>query len=184
MALRTSAAMVFAATALAGSLIGTSGTASAAGTADFGAQAKKAGLSGAQAKELQSRVDDYLARGGGRQVAANKIELDGASLTLALPGEKKARDLSSANAKFAECRYERFCMFRGQNFTGDQLDLYYCKDHALSNWRGYGSWLNNQTPGTQARLKDRNRNVVTTTVGAPSYNPSYYWEPIWYVRPC
>ncbi len=184
MALRQSAAMAFAATALAGSLIGASGTASAAGTAGFADQAKKAGLSGSQAKELQTRVNDYLARTGGKQVAANRIELDGATLTLTLPGERKTRDLSSANAKFAECRYERFCMFRGESFTGDQLDLYYCKDHALSNWRGYGSWFNNQTPGTQARLKDRNRNVVTTTVGAPSYHPSYYWEPIWYVRPC
>ncbi|MEV5240955.1 hypothetical protein AB0K89_17895 [Streptomyces cinnamoneus] len=186
MALRTFTATAVAATALAGSLIGTAASATTA-RADFAAQAQQAGLTGSQARELQSRVDGYLATTGGRQTAANKIETGAGTLVLTLPGEEKARDLDAkagAAARLGACPYENFCMYRGTYYTGDQLNLYHCRDHALSNWRGWGSWVNNQTPGTQARLLDRNHGVVTTTAGAYSWEANYYWEPIWYVRPC
>ncbi|MEU4208438.1 hypothetical protein AB0F13_00305 [Streptomyces sp. NPDC026206] len=181
--------MSVAATALAGSLIGATGTASAAGTgttgtAEFAAQAKKAGLTGSQAKELQSRVDRYLADLGGKQVAVNKIERGDMSVLVTLPGERVARDLTAQKQFAWYCPYENFCMYRGESGTGDQLNLYNCKTYGLTNWKGNGSWYNNQTPGTRAKLMDRNHNVLVTTVGAPSYNPSYNWDPIWYVKPC
>ncbi|GAA2707472.1 MULTISPECIES: peptidase inhibitor family I36 protein [Streptomyces] len=188
MALRTWATAA-AAAALAASLIGANGTASAAPAAtaarpDFAAQAASAGLSGSRAEELQHKVDDYLARLGGRQVAANKVEFEGGTVVVALPGEKQARDLGKADAKFADCPYENFCMFRGTYYTGDQLNLYYCRDQGLTNWTGNGSWWNRQTPGTQARLLGRNHDVVTVTAGAESWQAVYNWDPIWYVRPC
>jgi len=178
--------------------VGLTGSASAANAqADtdtaFAKQARTGGLTAERADALQTKVDRLLSRDGGRQVSANEIRLaDGASLLVAVPGEKYARDLTKTtsaptgtrSAAAWECDYEYFCMYRGQNGTGDRLALYTCVDHALSNWTGYGSWYNNQTPGTQAKLKDRNRNVLVTTVGAPSYHPSFNWDPIWYVRPC
>ncbi|MEU8582345.1 peptidase inhibitor family I36 protein [Streptomyces abikoensis] len=185
MALRKLAALTLAATALAGSLIGATGTASASGTQqDFATQAKKAGLSAPQGKELQNRVDGYLKTLGGKQVAANKIEIKGGSVLLALPGEERARDLSGAKAKFADCDYGNFCMFRGTYYTGDKLSLYYCKDYGLTNWVGNGSWWNRQTPGTQARLLGKGGGLVTITPGAESWEAVYNWDPIWTVRPC
>ncbi|MEU3353418.1 hypothetical protein [Streptomyces sp. NPDC037389] len=185
MALRKWAAMAFATTALAGSLIGATGTASAAGThKDFAAQAKQAGLTAPQAKVLQNRVDGYLKTLGGRQVAANKIEIKGGTVLLTLPGEERARDLSAKDAKFVDCPYENFCMFRGTYYTGDQLNLYYCRDQGLTNWVGNGSWWNRQTPGTQARLLGKGGNLVTLTAGAESWEAVYNWDPIWTVRPC
>ena len=166
---------------------GFSGTAAA--HTDFTAQTKKAGLSSAQTTALQAKVDHYLAKADGRQVSANKIVMsDGAQLTVVAPGQKYARDLAAPpqtrKVTAWECDYKYFCMYRGQNGTGDRLALYNCRDYALSNWTGYGSWYNNQTPGTRAQLKGRNREVLVTTLGAPSYNPSYNWDPIWYVKPC
>ncbi len=157
--------------------------------AAFGGQARAAGLSQGQADALQAKVDGLLDRQEGRQVSANEISLaDGATLLVSVPGEKYARDLTSPVGTRAaaawECSYEYFCMYRGQNGTGDRLALYNCRDYALSDWEGLGSWWNNQTPGTRAQLKDQNRNVVTTTLPASSYNPSYNWTPIWYVKPC
>jgi hypothetical protein len=181
-----------AAAAVALLAVGMTGPASAetaqAGAA-FGEQTRAAGLTEERADALQAKVDRYLAREDGRQVSANEIRLaNGAALLVAVPGEKYARDLTKPTGTRAaaawECDYEYFCMYRGQNGTGDRLALYHCRDHALSNWVGYGSWYNNQTPGTQAQLKGRNGNVLVTTVGAPSYHPSFNWDPIWYVKPC
>ncbi|MGW1712731.1 peptidase inhibitor family I36 protein [Streptomyces sp. NPDC002156] len=172
--------------------VGLTGPASA-GTAQadtaFGAQARAAGLTQVQADALQTEVEGNLARLGGRQVSANEIRLaEGATLLIPVPGEKYARDLTSpAGTRTAaawECDYGWFCMYRGENGTGERLALYYCQDRLLDNWTGYGSWWNNQTPGTQAQFKDRNRNVIFTTPGASSWDDSYYWTPVWYVKPC
>lgn len=181
-----------AAAALALLAVGLTGPASAApAQADtvFGAQARAAGLTQAQADALQAKVEGNLARLGGRQVSANEIRLaEGATLLVPVPGEKYARDLTSpAGTRSAlawECTYEYFCMYRGQNGTGERLALYYCQDYALDNWVGLGSWWNYQTTGTRAQFKDRNRTVIYTTPGASSYNGSYDWTPVWYVKPC
>ncbi|MDX3454497.1 peptidase inhibitor family I36 protein [Streptomyces sp. ME02-8801-2C] len=172
--------------------MGMTGPASAASTqADtaFAAQARAAGLTQGQADALQAKVERNIAQQGGRQISANEIRLaEGATLLVAVPGEKYARDLTKpAGTRAAaawECDYEYFCMYRGQNGTGERLALYNCRDYALTNWTGLGSFYNNQTPGTRAQLKDRNRTVIYTTLGAPSHHPSFNWDPIWYVKPC
>src|SRR4051812_737526 len=97
MALRKLAATLFAATALlAVSTAGLTGTAAAqtAGHAGFAAQVEQAGLTTAQARGLQVKVDHYLATQGGTQVAANKIAVKGGEIIVAVPGERYARDLA------------------------------------------------------------------------------------------
>ncbi|MCX4822644.1 hypothetical protein OG883_22640 [Streptomyces sp. NBC_01142] len=190
MALHKLTASLFAVMALiAAAVIGLTGTASAA-TADnghqsFAAQAKQAGLTSTEAKQLQSKVDGYLATQGGKQVAANKIELAGkGEIVVSLPGERYARDLTSAAGTRAACPYENFCMWTGTGFTGTQYNLWQCQTYALSNWNGPGSWSNNQTPGTRARFLDRYRNTIYTTPGAYANNGNYNWAPVWYVVPC
>ncbi|MFD3842932.1 hypothetical protein ACFWWC_42955 [Streptomyces sp. NPDC058642] len=157
--------------------------------AAFGEQARAAGLSQDDAKALQTKVDRYLARHHGRQVAANEIALgDGATLTVTVPGEKYVRELStSAGTRAAaqwECDQDYFCMYRQQLGMGDRLALYYCQDYALQDWTGEGSYYNLQTRGTQAQFKNRNRTVIHTTPAAPYGDPSYDWTPVWFVRPC
>lgn len=60
-------------------------------------EARAAGLGWGDAEALQAKVDGYLARHGGRQVAANEIALaGGAVLTLTVPGEKYVRELNTS----------------------------------------------------------------------------------------
>ncbi|MFE0476355.1 hypothetical protein ACFW2V_32665 [Streptomyces sp. NPDC058947] len=155
----------------------------------FEVQARAAGLSSAGADALQAKVDRYLARHGGRQVAANEIvRADGATLTVTVPGEKSVRDLrTTAGTRAAtqwECDYGYFCMYRQQLGLGDRLAFYHCQDYALQYWTGYGSYYNHQTPGTRALFKGQNRNVIFTTPEATYSEPSYDWTHVWFVRPC
>ncbi|MEV5356174.1 peptidase inhibitor family I36 protein [Streptomyces sp. NPDC086081] len=172
--------------------VGLAGPASA-GTAQsraaFGEQARAAGLSRGEADALQAKVDRYLARHDGRQVAANEIALaDGATLTVTVPGEKAVRDLSTPTGTRAaaqwECEDGYFCMYRQQLGLGDRLAFYHCQDYALQGWTGDGSYYNHQTPGTRALFKAQNRNVIFITPGATYSEPSYNWTPVWFVRPC
>jgi hypothetical protein len=87
-------------------------------------------------------------------------------------------------AAAADCPSGNLCLFTGTDFTGTQYNIYRCDTYALSNWEGYGSWINNQTPGTRAQFLDENRNVIYTTPGAYSASSSYNWTPVWYVRSC
>ncbi|MFI1353346.1 peptidase inhibitor family I36 protein [Streptomyces sp. NPDC020898] len=176
-------------TLLALGMTGPASAGTAQADAAFGGQARAAGLSQEQADALQAKVEGLLARQDGRQVSANEISLgDGATLLVSVPGEKYARDLTSPVGTRAaaawECSYEYFCMYRGQNGTGNRLALYNCQNYALSNWEGLGSWWNNQTPGTRAQFKNQSGGVIFTTPGASSWDGSYNWTPVWYVKPC
>lgn len=160
-------------------------TGSAGDRQDFIAQATGAGLTGTEAVALQKRVDGYLAKAGGTQVAANEIRLsDGGSLLLALPGEKYARQLNEPVGTQASCPYRYLCYYSGTYYTGDVRSAYYCWQDYFVPFSGYGSWINNQTPGTQGRFKNYYRQVIYTTPGAYSSSPSYNWTPVWYIDPC
>jgi hypothetical protein len=84
---------------------------------DFAAQARGAHLSGAQAADLQRRVDSYLSRSGGTQVSINEIDLGAAgSILLTLPGMDRAREVNAAGRvapAAAACNYYYFCAFSG-----------------------------------------------------------------------
>lgn len=92
---------------------------------DFAAQAREWGLTDAQANALQDRVENYLAKTGGTQVAANRIQLEGADIVLALPEERTDRDLGARAAVFG-CQYGHLCAFSGPYFEGDVIDMYHC----------------------------------------------------------
>jgi hypothetical protein len=181
-----------AAAAVAVLSMGLAGPASAQPTHTQGAfaeQARTAGLGRGDAEALQTKVDRYLARHDGRQVAANEIALaDGAVLTVTVPGEKYVRELNtSAKSRAAaqwDCDQDYFCMYRQELGMGDRLSLYFCQDYALQDWTGRGSYYNLQTRGTQALMKNQNRTVIEPTPAAPFSNASYDWTPVWYVRPC
>lgn len=148
----------------------------------FAAQARAAGLTAAEAKGLQARVDDYLQKVGGVQVAANEIEYGiGATLTLTLPGEQRARSLSDPD--MTDCPYYHFCGYKFNFGVGDRITAYYCNTRVYIPWTTNGSWFNNQTPQTWTQLQNYNGGVVTWSI-APQKWYDYPWTPVYWVDPC
>ncbi|MBC3842763.1 hypothetical protein GXW82_29020 [Streptacidiphilus sp. 4-A2] len=202
------------ATAAAIAMVGV-GTANATThVAPFAAQVQAAGLNSSQATTLQSRVEQILHQyKGAQQVAANEIALPGGgSVLLPLPGKKYAQVLPGAvNLGFAaaggnaaksaaesfgpntirsngdSCPYQYFCMWQGENGTGEQFNVSTCnEDQELpgSGWNADGSWINNQTAGTDAFLLNSSKVVIYTTPPPVSYSPDWNWVPYWYADAC
>lgn len=173
--------------AVAGMLVGAAvGSAQAAGSASDGyaAQAARIGLSKAQAASLQREVDTYLTKNGGTQVGINKIQLDDGVLLVPLPGEQHARDLAiPADAQINGCPYYDFCVYSGTYYSGNVHYWSSCTNHQMT-WSGPGSWINNQSTGTRARMKNSAYTVIYTTPGAYSSDPTGDWTPVYWVQPC
>ncbi|MGE7387310.1 peptidase inhibitor family I36 protein [Streptomyces sp. NPDC004126] len=183
-ALAMTAAALLAAPGAAGAATGADG-----GPAGFAAQARAAGLDGAQAKGLQKRVDSYLAKEAGTQVAANKITLaGGGEILLALPGEKYARELGTsqptAATAAANCAYTYVCAYSGTWFSGDKKSFYTCNTLNSIPWSGTGSWINNQRPELRARFYDVNKNVGWISPGGYSEDGEAPWGWVYYLSPC
>ncbi|MBF9066876.1 hypothetical protein [Streptacidiphilus fuscans] len=85
------------------------------------------------------------------------------------------------------CTYEYFCMWQGQEGAGEQFNVSTCnEDQELpgSGWNTDGSWINNQTPGTDAYLLNSGHGVIYTTPPPMSWNNDYNWQPVWYADAC
>ncbi len=161
------------------------------GTASFRAEAVRDGLSSQQISGLQKQVDSFVAKSGGTQIAANKVALKGGSVTFTVPGEKYARDLNSGlngndpATAAASCAYYNFCGYKGANFSGAQWNVASCSLHEVPDgWNSGGSWINNQSTGTRARMYNKSKSLIYTTPGAYSSDAYGDWGPVWYVRPC
>ncbi|MFJ2719390.1 hypothetical protein [Streptomyces sp. NPDC087437] len=176
------------------------GVSTAAETADravpgahaFAGQAKAAQLTNSQAAALRSKVDAYLKETGGKQIALNEIDLNGRGRVLVtLPGEDRPRDFTSnsgtlvaADPCITGAWYNGyFCAYKGVDYTGDRIDMYYCQSYSIP-WISQGSWINNQTYGTKARFYNGSGSLIYTTPGAWSGNNSYSWVGVYSVRPC
>lgn len=165
----------------------------ASGQANFAAVAVAAGLTAKQATGLQAAVDHSLAVLGGRQVAPNKIDLGGALLSVPVPGEATVRDIGAVTAaapSVAACTggadWEHFCAYKGQNYSGQQIDMYACKRYPIgTDWGSFGSWDNNQSGGARAKFYGLDTSKVLYTTPAPhSTNLSYNWVPIFSIVNC
>jgi hypothetical protein len=126
----------------------------------FTAQAEAAGLSAAKADALQDKVDGYLAKleGQGKQVSPNQIDLGGAVLNVAVPGEAEPRQLvapADSTLAVAQCDgradYEWFCAYEFENLGGDNIGMWSCGNYYIP-WWSTGSWENNQTAHTKPKL--------------------------------
>ncbi|NWF25520.1 hypothetical protein HW130_04455 [Streptomyces sp. PKU-EA00015] len=158
----------------------------------FAAQAATANLTTAQTASLQAKVDRYVTRTGGKQVALNKIDLNGrGELLVTVPGERHPRDFASGDGSriAADPCLEGsvysgwFCAYSGETYQGDALRWYYCGKRSMP-WGGYGSWINDQTPGTRATFYNSSGGVHYVTPAPFSYSRSYYWTPVWHIRNC
>ncbi|GAA1331861.1 hypothetical protein [Saccharothrix algeriensis] len=156
---------------------------------DFAAQGAAAGLTTAQVDTLQAEADGYLEELGGRQVALNRIELDGATIRIALPGEAQPRKLGpgalDANCDGRHADHLHFCAYRGEGFTGTHIDMYACKVYDIpETWVGPGSWDNNQSKNTVARMMNDAGTVIYETPPAHSKDASGSWTPVDRMRNC
>ncbi|MEU8868718.1 hypothetical protein [Streptomyces umbrinus] len=153
--------------------------ASAAGIdrAAFVALAREAGLSVEQAAGLQEKVDGYLGKlaGSGTQVSPNQIELGGAVLNVAVPGENGPRPLGDVSATVEnadECngwtKYGWFCAYKYKNRSGDNIGMYRCGHYDIP-WVTTGSWVNNQTTGTEPMM-------YYTNTGSELLPPAYSYR--------
>ncbi|MFD5570931.1 MULTISPECIES: hypothetical protein [Streptomyces] len=166
-------------------------TSSSGSAAPFAEQARAAHLTAAQTSALKSEVNRYLMKTGGKQVALNKIEVDGATLLVAIPGEDRPRDFAAGKGTRAAADpcltgavYSGyFCVYSQEVYQGSYYYWYSCAKRSMP-WAGYGSWINDQTPGTRATFYNSSGGVAYTTPAPYSSDDSYYWTPIWHVRNC
>jgi len=156
----------------------------------FEAQARTAGLSAGQAASLQQKVDTYLATVGGTQVAPNRIQLVGATVYVAAPGEEHPRDLTGATEAMIDpcagrsAEPKHMCAYRSTGFTGDEVDMYACGRYYFSTWSGPGSWDNNQSTGTVARMYGPSGAWVYSTKPAHSWDSNGNWTPVHSIVNC
>jgi hypothetical protein len=156
----------------------------------YAAQAAHAGLTTAQTTALQKEVDRYLAQTGGTQISANRIDVPDGFVLVAVPGEKYARDLRTTTrpAAAADCNYTNFCGWPKANYEGTVWQHSSCNTYweIPDGWNSGGSWWNNQTPGTVARMYGKTHNLVyqTPPAGQNSWDANANWHPVWYVKVC
>ncbi|MEU4426826.1 hypothetical protein AB0F81_39915 [Actinoplanes sp. NPDC024001] len=144
---------------------------------DFTARSRTAGLTAAQADALQAKADRYLALLGepATQVAPDVIQLKGAKLHLTVPGSTQ---------RAPACPYYYFCAYSKEGFSGDWILEEECWVERYIPWTGHGSWINNQTRGTQPLLE--------FTSGEPWWMPGAYaqqktgvgWDPVFSITAC
>ncbi|MER7211365.1 hypothetical protein [Streptosporangium sp. NPDC000239] len=159
--------------------------------AAFAEQGRAAGLTEEQITTLQNSANLYLSTLGGRQVALNKVVVDGkADVFIALPEEDAPRDLSpeaglvsASGCAGGKAAYGHFCAWREPGFRGTTIDMYSCGRYPIS-LVGNGSWDNNQTKGTRARMYNKSGKLIYTTPPAHSRDSSGDWTPVHSVRNC
>lgn len=160
--------------ATAALVVATAGGAAAAPAGpDFGAQARAAGLTAAQAKNLQQRVDAVLTGiPGGRQVSATEVRYNGMTATV---DPHWSADAVSADG--ISCAYKYFCI----RVAGTNFAFYTCQMWDLSNWEGFAYFNNNQTPRTEAQAWDSAWNRVFDSYapekGTVDVGPWYHFQP-------
>jgi hypothetical protein len=95
-------------------------------------------------------------------------------------------------ANGAACPFYYFCSWQGYAFTGINWNVSECniwQEFPGSGWDTYGSWVNNQTFETIAYLANASQQQLTgiggsDPVAGPPPDPSWDWEPYWYVMAC
>ena len=175
--------------AAAMSLIATAGTASAAAAGvqpRFAAQAHTAGLSVAQAGQLQLEVTSYIHKHGGTQAALNVVDFPGGSITFAVPGERYARDLATEPHVIdaSACAVNAFCAYEGTFFTKSKISVFDNCILAPMPWATEGSYKNYLPDNGIANWYGSAYQLIYYTPEAPSSNQEVNWTPVAWIFAC
>jgi hypothetical protein len=157
----------------------------AAGLIAFGAVAAPASAAGAPAPTASAHYTDQ----GTGTVQPNSGNSGNSGGTVYDPSGNRVYG-TSANGDKWQCPYESFCVWTGTGYSGTMFALPKCGEYDIYNWLGYGSWANDQTPGTQAHLYGSNYSYWAP--GSYWQNGVYYmWSfgnqnfyPVDHIRPC
>ena len=143
------------------------------------------GLTGAQARGLQERVDSCLTSTGGTQVSVNRILLgDSGEIVLTLPGEKTVREASAPRKPAVElCPGNTMCAWKGTWYEGDKISMWACYNFRIP-WLQNGSWINNQSKGTVANFLDDDGVSKWHDAGAFSQDPDAPWYWVHWIKNC
>ena len=168
----------------------------AATDAQLRAQIEANDLSPRQAQHLQARVDRVIAGTDGTQVAINQVVWDGGDTLVPLPGERRARELGTGARAASDnsprrlgrpdnCHYYQFCTYYNRDYTGIESRMESCVLH-IDRAGIFGSYWNNQTPGTRARFYNSGVELIATTQPAPFWNTvdPFLASATFYIRPC
>ena len=94
---------------------------------------------------------------------------------------------SPAAGNGSDCHSGHFCIYTGTNYSGTVFSFYHCKynggDWALQNWLSAGSYINDNSGGTDAYTKDQNHNVITASAPG-SRSTNYNFDPVYFVQAC
>ncbi|ACU70345.1 hypothetical protein Caci_1422 [Catenulispora acidiphila DSM 44928] len=94
---------------------------------------------------------------------------------------------NTAAGNGSDCHSGHFCIYTGTNYSGKVFSFYHCKynggDWALQNWLSAGSYINDNSGGTDAYTKDQNHNVITATAPG-SRSTNYNFNPVYFVQAC
>ncbi|MEU5438289.1 hypothetical protein AB0G73_33735 [Streptomyces sp. NPDC020719] len=194
----TGLAMAMAPAAVADSAdagVRSSAAAVGAGTPEpFAGQVRAAHLTPAQDRALRAEVAKYLQRSGGKQISLNEIKVDDRrTIRVAVPGEAHPRTFtdhgstgpaySSICNPWAVTRNGYFCAFSGEDFTGSEDPMYYCRSYPM-NYTGTGSWVNRQYGTHVAKFYGKRGDYIDESLPPISLATSQNWYYVWTVVPC
>lgn len=117
----------------------------------------------------------------------HKFGLAAAAATLGLAGmlTPAASAQSQVTAAPSDCPKYYFCGYKKANFKELAFKFKDCYMQEIPDGlNSGGSWYNNQSSGTKARMYDKNKRLIYTTPGAPSSDAQADWRPVWYVDAC
>ncbi|MFD8006308.1 hypothetical protein [Streptomyces mirabilis] len=98
-----------------------------------------------------------------------------------------ARPASGARIAAApsDCPKYYFCGYKYANYNTLAFKFKDCYLQEIPDGlNSGGSWYNNQSNGTKAKMYDKNKHLIYTTPGAPYGDPNGDWAPVWYVDAC
>ncbi|MEU8825733.1 hypothetical protein [Streptomyces sp. NPDC048636] len=90
-----------------------------------------------------------------------------------------------AAAAPSSCPKYYFCGYKDANYGRLAFKFKDCYLQEIPDGlNSGGSWYNNQSNGTKAKMYDKNKHLIYTTPGAPYGNAHGNWAPVWYVDAC
>jgi hypothetical protein len=161
-----------------------SGTAAPAGK--LSSSALQILMYGRPAPELRTKVDNAVSVLTTSCMRAKHLIYYPTLETLAqnsIPPTSEFPPYGSGSPQFG-CPYKDFCAFSGTGFTGTKIEMYYCEYYGIP-FGGTGSYVNNQTPGTEAAAYGASYNLLWRTGPAPWVSTGgVNWAPVYTVLPC
>ncbi|KOV96109.1 MULTISPECIES: hypothetical protein [unclassified Streptomyces] len=118
---------------------------------------------------------------------SHKAGLAAAAAVLGLAGmlAPTASAQPRAAAAPSDCPKYYFCGYKQANFEALAFTFKDCYLQEIPDGlNSGGSWYNNQSTGTKARMYDKNKRLIYTTPGAPSSDAHGDWGPVWYIDAC